>query len=399
MVSRNSFQRALTAHQTGNHKKAGAICDNILKRQPGDFDALHLRGLVAFETNNRQEAIRFIEKSLEINPSQPSALNNIGNIHRKIGNLEKARDVYRRALRLQPEFPDAWSNLSIIYHDMDKMDEALDMVQSALKIDPDHAIANHTLGFLLMENNDLEGAAKAFERCTKSKPPKNLTPIWYAKILINFDMLVEAERMLIRWLKQYPGDEVALHYIDAIRGNESSRTSELAVRGTFDNFAASFDKVLLGNLDYRAPQLVGEAVHQTYNNEKCLRIADLGCGTGLMAPMLAPLAEMLVGIDLSDKMLQKARSRGGYHELVNDDLVKYLNGMGEGSFSTRFVISVSYRKHLMRFSGFWSRAGISLQPLNRQNPVMRPTALILPGALGIKSAMLKRRSGRPGWNC
>ena len=39
-----------------------------------------------------------------------------------------------------------------------------------------------------------------------------------------------------------------------------------------------------------------------------LEIVDAGCGTGLLAPHLRPYARRLVGVDLSPKMLEKARA-------------------------------------------------------------------------------------------
>src|SRR6185503_13285479 len=57
--------------------------------------------------------------------------------------------------------------------------------------------------------------------------------------------------------------------------------------------------------------------HQRY------RILDAGCGTGLCGPYLAPYALTMVGIDLSGNMLERARSRGLYTQLVKSDLVVY----------------------------------------------------------------------------
>ena len=51
---------------------------------------------------------------------------------------------------------------------------------------------------------------------------------------------------------------------------------------------------------------------------------DAGCGTGLCVGFLRPVARRLVGVDLSGKMLDKARQRGGYDELVEAELTAYL---------------------------------------------------------------------------
>ncbi|MCX4239251.1 class I SAM-dependent DNA methyltransferase [Paraliomyxa miuraensis] len=56
-----------------------------------------------------------------------------------------------------------------------------------------------------------------------------------------------------------------------------------------------------------------------------LDVLDAGCGTGLCAPLLRPLARTLVGVDLSGKMLDQARRRGGYDELIEAELTEMLD--------------------------------------------------------------------------
>ncbi len=62
-----------------------------------------------------------------------------------------------------------------------------------------------------------------------------------------------------------------------------------------------------------------------------LDILDAGCGTGLCGPLLRPLSRRLVGIDLSDGMLQKARASGVYDELQSAELTEYMTNH-EGQF-------------------------------------------------------------------
>ena len=50
-------------------------------------------------------------------------------------------------------------------------------------------------------------------------------------------------------------------------------------------------------------------------------ILDLGCGTGLTGLEVAAYANQLVGVDLSAKMLEKARARNLYHRLEHKEMV------------------------------------------------------------------------------
>jgi predicted TPR repeat methyltransferase len=95
------------------------------------------------------------------------------------------------------------------------------------------------------------------------------------------------------------------------------------VREHFDAFADAFDRHLTMSLRYRVPELLCKLLFAELP-ERGLDVLDLGCGTGLCAPMLQPYARRLVGIDLSERMLAQARARGGYDELRCEDIVEGL---------------------------------------------------------------------------
>jgi predicted TPR repeat methyltransferase len=102
------------------------------------------------------------------------------------------------------------------------------------------------------------------------------------------------------------------------------RASDAFVEKTFDSFAASFD-AKLSSLGYRAPALVAEMLaHAGVAASGSLDVLDAGCGTGLCGPLVAPYARRLVGVDLSEGMLARARERNVYDELARRELTAYL---------------------------------------------------------------------------
>jgi predicted TPR repeat methyltransferase len=104
-----------------------------------------------------------------------------------------------------------------------------------------------------------------------------------------------------------------------------ARASDAYIEQTFDGFAASFD-AKLAFLSYRAPELIAAAVGRAVGAPaKDHAIIDAGCGTGLCGPLLAPYASRLVGVDLSPRMLDAARLRGIYDELVKDELTSFIS--------------------------------------------------------------------------
>lgn len=127
---------------------------------------------------------------------------------------------------------------------------------------------------------------------------------------------------ILGWARAAPDDPSAAHMAAALTGQTLDRASDEYVRALFDTYAPRFDEHLAG-LHYRAPELVaGEVDRLLAAPVECL--ADLGCGTGLLGPLLRDRAIRLVGVDLSPQMLARAEARGSYDELVEGELTTFL---------------------------------------------------------------------------
>jgi len=91
------------------------------------------------------------------------------------------------------------------------------------------------------------------------------------------------------------------------------------VEALFDQYADDFDHALVETLGYCVPALLMQAI-EAAGVTRFGRVADLGCGTGLMGERLRPIVDDLEGHDISAAMLAKARSKGVYDRLVRSDL-------------------------------------------------------------------------------
>ncbi len=94
----------------------------------------------------------------------------------------------------------------------------------------------------------------------------------------------------------------------------------------FDSYAPHFDKNLRDDLGYRAPEHLYESLSRAFGTPArgSLDIVDIGCGTGLLGPLLRHIAKRLDGVDCSPRMLDQARLLGLYDDLLEDDLTETL---------------------------------------------------------------------------
>jgi tetratricopeptide (TPR) repeat protein len=94
------MQSAVQCHQTGDLRQAETIYRKILKKQPGNFDILHMLGVLYAQMEAKDLAIKYIEKALRINPKNAFAHYNLGNTFRDSGRFERAEACYRSVMRL-----------------------------------------------------------------------------------------------------------------------------------------------------------------------------------------------------------------------------------------------------------------------------------------------------------
>jgi predicted TPR repeat methyltransferase len=102
------------------------------------------------------------------------------------------------------------------------------------------------------------------------------------------------------------------------------------VRALFDQYAPKFEAALVDDLGYRGPALLFRAVLSAraaaHKPAFFKRAIDLGCGTGLAAAAFAKEVDEFIGVDLSPRMIERARSAGLYAELEVTEMVQGLRG-------------------------------------------------------------------------
>jgi predicted TPR repeat methyltransferase len=107
------------------------------------------------------------------------------------------------------------------------------------------------------------------------------------------------------------------------------------VRALFDQYAPKFETALVDDLGYRGPALLFKAVLKARNGVRkpafFARAIDLGCGTGLAAAAFAKEVDHFIGIDLSPRMIEKARLSGLYKQLEVADMLDGLRGKPDAS--------------------------------------------------------------------
>jgi len=184
------------------------------------------------------------------------------------GDLPAAADLLHQAIELAPSFVSAWFTLGDIREELGETDPAIAAFRKAYAADPD----------------DRHGASLRLMR-----------------------------------LGAAPLAAMTQGYVQAL----------------FDQYAPRFESALVDDLGYRGPELLFRAVLSVRAAARkpafFRRAIDLGCGTGLAATAFAREVDHFVGIDLSPRMIERARTTGFYAELAVADMVEGLRSRPDAS--------------------------------------------------------------------
>jgi predicted TPR repeat methyltransferase len=133
----------------------------------------------------------------------------------------------------------------------------------------------------------------------------------------------ELAEVYARWHAQVPDDPAVAHLLASARGDNPPAAPAAYLTQLFDHAAAGYDHLMVAQLDYRAPALIGAALDGVGVTRVGVAL-DLGCGTGLCGAVVGPRAARLVGVDLSAQMTAIAATTGRYDALEVGDALAHL---------------------------------------------------------------------------
>src|SRR5712671_8213031 len=181
----------------------------------------------------------------------------------------------------------------------------------------------------LQLKGDLVAAADLLLQATDLAP--GFASAWFTLGDIR-EQLGEREQAIAAFRKARDADPADRHgaglRLMLLGAEPSSAMPPAYVRTLFDQYAPKFEAALVDDLGYRGPALLFKAVLSSRAAVRkpafFKRAIDLGCGTGLAAAAFAREVDHFIGIDLSPRMIERARLTGLYAQLEVAEMVEGL---------------------------------------------------------------------------
>lgn len=350
------------ARQQGDPGTARDLIAKALASNPDHATAHCNLGAALGDLGRLPEALASYERAIALKPDYALAICNRGNTLRKLGRPDEAAQCYARALALNPAYPEAHCNLALLLQEaghpvealaaangalqhrsryaeawcvradalqsLQRFDEALASYDKAIAIDPARAQTHCSRGTALQRMQRFQDAIDSYTRAIALQPQY---PLAYRYRGNSWRTLQRADEAIADYQTALAqggdADEIAFSLASLGVGQTPAAPPRSYVTALFDNYAGHFDEHLTGKLAYRIPALLDAALRRHLGDNQHDTL-DLGCGTGLFGPLLRPHSRTLTGIDLSEKMLEKARERQLYDTLACAELSAYLSQAG-----------------------------------------------------------------------
>lgn len=298
-LSDASLDQGQRLYVAGRLEEAALLYRQRLQANPKDLEANQALALIYFQMRQFELAQHFAGEALKIDPSYFDGLRLRGMALMQLGRLNPALICFEQALAIQPDFVETIVNHATALLELKRLDEALAGFDRVVALDPSNTVGWNNRANTLVALGRLEEGAESYDRA----------------LALRSDLETARSNRFLVLLKL----------------RKVSRIADFALREMFDDVATRFDHLMVDELDYR-----GHLHLRTLADAKLpqlrapLGILDLGCGTGLVGNAFKDLASggRLDGIDLAPRMIEVARKRGIYDDLILGDLETVLAAPG-----------------------------------------------------------------------
>jgi predicted O-linked N-acetylglucosamine transferase (SPINDLY family) len=167
---RQLLDRAIACHQRGQLGEAERLYLEILKADPGHFDAQHLLGIIRHQQGRSGEALVLINAALQVRPDSAQALANQSLVLCELRRYDEALASSDKALALQPDFIEALNNRGNALQRLKRYDEALASFDKVLALRGDFVEAYNNRGNALQGLKRHQEALASYDRALALRP-------------------------------------------------------------------------------------------------------------------------------------------------------------------------------------------------------------------------------------
>lgn len=318
------LQEAQSLIRNGDQKGAHGVLAKGLSAFPESRDLLYARAHLYITQSRPIEAAADLDRLIALYPDDVAALDDRGVLLQWQGDYMQAAGLHLRAAELQENNDGILLNLAIALGHLGQRKQAAALYQDVLRLNPQNARALVNLGVMADEAGNYEEAANYLSRAHGLSDISFELCMAMGNVCRHMDHMEEAASWYGRAVAQQPGNASAQFMLAAMRGDKPPAPPPEHVAGLFDSYADTFETSLVGKLQYDTPnalyRMIKPGLDKLQETYGPLNVMDLGAGTGLFGKLIRPHAGQSFGVDLSPKMLEKAKEQNIYDHIIVGDI-------------------------------------------------------------------------------
>ncbi len=233
----NPIQTALSNYQAGCFPETIVYCQEILKENPGHFEALRLLGLSRQSQQEYDLSIACFEKIIRLFPHEASGYFNLANVYYELRKADQAALNYYLAAQRDSTNDHIYNNWGTVLRDKGALEEAVSCFQKAIHLNPDNANAYHNLGNVLAELGRIEGSIRCYQKAVQLNPSNSTHHKCLGNALREKGELDESFEILSQVLDRFPDDPEAYYSLGAA----------LKAKGRFEEAVECYQKAIQFN--------------------------------------------------------------------------------------------------------------------------------------------------------
>lgn len=303
----------------------------ILRVQPAHAPAMGQLAQLAMGRNDLEEAAVWLQKRLNLDPQNPDSLHDYGKLLLEQKEWEKAGEYLQRCLEIDPTQSELHYHLATALLQQSHFKKALEHYLQQLLQGP-HAPSAYNAGVILLMQNHHKEALPYFQQALEWDPENPAIHRNLGTLYLKLNQRDEAKTHYERALHLQGHDPELAHILAGLSQEHTPAAAPKEyLQALFDQYAPYYDVHLGQQLQYSVPaqclQTLQHELPNQFHPGIGWTLVDLGCGSGLCGPLFRPYAKRLVGIDISSAMLDVARAKQCYDELLLGDIVDKLDQM------------------------------------------------------------------------
>jgi predicted TPR repeat methyltransferase len=244
-----------------------------------------------------------------------------------------------RAVQMDPNNPAVLTRVIDVAHRAQHHPLALGWLRRLSALTPGNRAVESLIARDLRLNGEHAAALQAYDALVESDGPHPAHLIGRLQAALALGNTEAARRDGAALLAQQPDNPEYRFWHDLAAGGTPPHQPVAMVQALYDGFAPLYDRHVVASLKYKLPKIVGDRI-LAWHPDRQLNVLDLGCGTGLLGVCLGKLQGALIGVDVSQPMIDQATRHNVYDRFHRVDLLEALEATPESLYDVVAALDV-----------------------------------------------------------